>query len=443
MKILEETVRLGRSIQTHFFEFSVYLLLLLMPLSFGWPIGQPASLRVLGIFVTPHVFVTDLPLMLVILAGISWMRKPIRKPSRITYVLVGIVLLGWIALPFTRNPELAAYFAVRWSLNLLLFLVIRGSRLSPRQVAAVLASGLVFQTLIGVGQFLAQRPLGVPGELAVPAEIGGAAIVETMAGRLLRAYGLTFHPNVLGGFLVVGLLMLLPLVKSWAVRIAWWVMLGGMMLTFSRSAWLAGLILLGPTSLGIFLWGREARRPLSILLGGGILAVLMGTLVLAAPVRTRLLATPMETERASIEDRLEMYHVAIDMIGQNGLLGVGPGLYPLEVSHTYPGVNPDPVHNVPLLLGAETGTPGAILWLAIFMIAMSRFFSRIIDQSPWSLALLSACLALGVISLFDFYPWGLEAGRLLMLTTLAMADKELDVPARTAEGDVRASRRTG
>ena len=31
-----------------------------------------------------------------------------------------------------------------------------------------------------------------------------------------------------------------------------------------------------------------------------------------------------------------------------------------------------------------------------------------------------AWLALGIIGLFDFYPWGLESGRLLSVITLAL-----------------------
>ena len=63
------------------------------------------------------------------------------------------------------------------------------------------------QALIGIAQVLLQGPLGLPGELALEPTHSGAAIIAVPQRPWLRAYGMTFHPNVLGGFLAVGLVL--------------------------------------------------------------------------------------------------------------------------------------------------------------------------------------------------------------------------------------------
>jgi hypothetical protein len=86
-------------------------------------------------------------------------------------------------------------------------------------------------------------------------------------------------------------------------------------------------------------------------------------------------------------------------------------------------VPPQYVHNVPLLLGAEIGVAGAIAWLWLWL-APIWLFRRRLAAAPWVAALLAAWLALGIIGLFDSYPWGLNAGLMLYALLLGLLIRE-------------------
>jgi O-antigen ligase len=402
------------------YEWGFNLLLLMMPFSFGWSVGNPVSPGVLPVFVTPYFYVADVPLVIVLASGLHLLNGKFKSVAPVTYPLLGLLLLAAVTAPFARAPSLAGYFVLRWSLCFLLFFQLSYAAPNPAATTKILVLGLVFQTVIGSIQYLLRGPIGLPAELASPAEVGGAAIVETLSGRMLRAYGFAFHPNVLGGFLLTGLLLLLPLVRRWQYRIAWWVILIGLVLTYSRSAWLASLLTLVPAAIWIGVRWREIRKALLILLMGTLLICLVCALVFAAPLRTRFLLTRMETEQASIATRLSMYEIGIDLVRQNKFFGIGPGMFALEVSHLETRLNPEPVHNVPLLLTVELSVFGGILWCLAYLVLGYQFLKLRPFATPWPIVGFAACIALGVIGLFDFYPVGLEAGRLLTFTTFGV-----------------------
>jgi O-antigen ligase len=402
------------------YKWAFYLLLLLMPFSYGWPIATPVTPGVISVFVTPYLYVTDVALVIVLASGLPLLRRKNKSVARVTYPLFGLLLLAAVTAPFARAPGLAGYYVLRWSLCFLLFFQLSYAAPNPAATTKILVLGLVFQTVIGTIQYLLRGPIGLPAELALPAEAGGAAIVETLSGRILRAYGFAFHPNVLGGFLLTGLLLLLPLVRRWQYRIAWWVILLGLVLTFSRSAWLAALLTLVPTAIWVGVRWREIREAILILLMGTTLICLVSVLVFAAPLRTRFLLTRMETEQASITTRLSMYEVGIDLVRQNRFFGIGPGMFALEVSQIETRLNPEPVHNVPLLLMVELSVFGGILWCLAYLVLGHQFLKLRPFATPWPIVGFAACIALGVIGLFDFYPVGLEAGRLLTFTTFGV-----------------------
>ena len=69
--------------------------------------------------------------------------------------------------------------------------------------------------------------------------------------------------------------------------------------------------------------------------------------------------------------------------------------------------------NVPMLLASEIGMLGGILWY-ILWIAPTLWAGRVAwGEDAWLVVLLAAWFALGLIGLWDSYPWSLEAGWLL------------------------------
>ncbi|MDX1664077.1 MAG: O-antigen ligase family protein [Candidatus Promineifilaceae bacterium] len=293
----------------------------------------------------------------------------------------------------------------------LLFLVVERPSLT-----AVLSLVLLLQGGVAVGQFLLQRDLGLVwlGELELDATTVGMSVVADGEQHWLRAYGLTPHPNALGALLAVCWLLLLPAFR----RAASWqrVILGsaltvgglGLLVSFSRAAWLgaavAAIALLVPVLLA---WRRSGRlsllsTPLRRPERAWLLLLILSSLLLVGSVGDlalgRFLALDHPLEAQSIRDRLRDGRLALQLFVTHPLEGVGLGNFreaarQLDETATM-------VHNVPLLVAAEFGGPGLLLWcwmaLAPLLVAL-RSRSSISRLAPWLLLL--------TIGMFDITLW--------------------------------------
>jgi hypothetical protein len=178
--------------------------------------------------------------------------------------LLGLVILGIMGIPKAVDPTYAAYTTARLVLLFAFCLMLVNAPLKQSLIAWPLAIGMAIQAAVGIPQFLLGHTLGLQwlGETAASAALPGASVVMVGELRWLRAYGLTQHPNVLGGLLVGCLWAVTGYYltrRGWA-RIALLVLLamglGTLLLTFSRAAWLgivAGGVVLG----GLLLWARQ------------------------------------------------------------------------------------------------------------------------------------------------------------------------------------------
>ena len=132
------------------------------------------------------------------------------------------------------------------------------------RLAVPLMAMVVVQAVVAIGQVVTQRSLGltVLGEqVLVPAD-GGVSIVAAADGTCsLRAYGLTDHPNILGGILAFALIIL-GSVRGLAGRrsTARWVVFAlgvvALFLTFSRAAWIAYAV---GVAVALAMLGADAR----------------------------------------------------------------------------------------------------------------------------------------------------------------------------------------
>lgn len=146
----------------------------------------------------------------------------------------------------------------------------------------------------------------------------------------------------------------------------------------SRGGWLGLAVAVGA---GVFFWSRKhGRNPV---IGMSIMVFLV-CLVFAVlfvgsdTFRGRL----VEGDAGSAEVRYPLMEVAMEMIRQNPVLGVGLGLYTREMvpydrtNHFIAYRYAQPVHNTFLMVGAETGLPSLLL-LAIFVFLLIKETYRI------------------------------------------------------------------
>ena len=360
-----------------------------------------------------------------------------REPAVLIYwFCVALVAVAGLSLLWALDVQIAYY---RWlvlaqAVALMSFVTLFDLKLEKIAVAFVASAAV--QGIFAIWQFLTQyvpanKWFGLAEHLST---IGGSIILQTDSERWLRAYGSLPHPNILAGWLVVGVLFLLYLAlraRTMSQRLfvlaSLVAMVPAIFFTFGRSAWIALLFTL--ILLGFWLTRqpeRQWRGPFwQIIFLITLMTAILG-LNLSGPFVTRLQGIePLEVN--SIQLRFTFTEQAWQLIKHHPLGGVGIGNYTLgvqqEINSTWPGYYYQPVHNIFLLALAELGLLGAVIFfslLGMLLWTASRSL-RTLEQAVVLLGLVAAL----TISLFDHYFWTLEFGVLFFWLLVGLNLKQL------------------
>jgi O-antigen ligase len=258
------------------------------------------------------------------------------------------------------------------------------------------------------------REFGVDDSVAVVAVLPGV-------DRWLRAYGSFPHPNILGIFLAVALVMLsLRTAPSRLVRIAQLAGVVGLALTFSRSAWLA-------LGLAFVTWVATTQRWRDIpawiarqLRSRGVLAALVAVgLLLAGARATQLDAFP---EANSLAQRQIYDDAAWALVDQGRPVGAGNILIAEQRQHFAVG---EPAHNVFLITLAELGPLGVLAWLVLLGAIVTAAWRRPDAGARGGVVALAVLLPLLFL---DHYLWTQPLGRIWLALALAV------IPAAVLSG---------
>jgi hypothetical protein len=355
--------------------------------------------------------------------GIRW------RPVWLSLPLAALVGVALVSTLVSVDRVYSLYQSARLILLFGLYVYVLNEVRSLGLIFAAVGAQMALQAWVAIAQALRQHSLGLTAlhELNLDPSWSGVSVVVEGSLRGLRAYGLTEHPNILGGCLAMALLFGL----AWHLRIGsrWQMLTGGLVvsgavalfLSFSRSAWLglAGGVVL-------FAGWLAVRRQWDALTRAAVLG--LACLIVLAPfvwqdaglIGVRLgqngSFVGATTENQSINERVLLARVAMDLFTSHPLAGVGVGTFPQmlhRVSPHYP-FNFQPPHNVLLDLAAETGVFGAIAYLAaaLFPWAALILWRRRIHFTVELAAASAALLAISIISLLDYYPWMLNPGQL-------------------------------
>ncbi|MDO9556484.1 MAG: O-antigen ligase family protein [Coriobacteriia bacterium] len=195
---------------------------------------------------------------------------------------------------------------------------------------------------------------------------------------LIRPAGFYLDPNFLAAHLALTSLGALALAGVGG-RARWWfvpaaVMLEGVVLTFSRSAWVAltlGLVIL------FVVGSRRSRLPLI----GTLVVVIMVAGALNGPelLLSRVTSMLLFDDGSSTATRLFMAGSTVEMTFDRPVFGTGLGAY-AEAYPEYrkPGalLRVTHPHQVPLALIAETGIAGLVAQIALFTVLLSVVLRR-------------------------------------------------------------------
>ncbi len=364
------------------------------------------------------------------------LRGRLEIPNTARRLVVPAAFLSFVLVlsaAFGADPILSVSLLIHPLAALLFFFLLLDTRTSTGLVVKSFLLGLVAPAALGWFQALsgwspASTLLGLSEHLATTP---GVAVVESGTMRWLRAYGSFSHPNVFGGFLAVAIV-----VVAWQLYkgrredrrlplTLFVLFLSTLVVTFSRSAWLAAGMAAAVGS-GCVLWFRKAL-PRDAL---PFIALSLATLLVTAGIFWQPLFTRFDSsarlEAKSLEERQSQYTALDNVSRRNPLTGVGYGAYTLALSEAFPGFaswSYQPIHNVPLLILSEIGLLG-------FLCAF--FFVLRIDQLNWrrrqatrGIFALTLGTALLTVALFDHYLWSSWPGLALVALVLALKVKWL------------------
>jgi len=428
----------------HLFFF--YATVILLPTQLGlhfWPDWALVIGRRLD-YLSPTLFLTDITILLTL---ISWFLSSFSS-LKIKNNLKFLAFAGFIGLNifFTTSPLITIY---KW-LKVLEFIMfgfyIVKTRPSFSRSLWCLSFAVFYSSIIAITQFFLQHSVGgllwFLGERTFDITTPGIARIQTLpflpsyclpvlrSMELLRPYATFPHPNVLGGFLaatiplvVINNLTLkklnnlqISLLKIFRVIT---IILSSLafILTFSRSAWVAGTVGL---LIVLFLHFKSKRNyPFVVCM---VFVVFVG-FFLVFPYFQSL--TP---NSESVFVRKELNSAAISIWKTSPFLGVGLGNYLIKLPTYYPHRDIfflQPVHNIYLLILSETGILGLFFfgWLIVYIVRNYelRMRNKGKNNQQFSSIILYSLFLILLLGFVDHYPLTLQQGQLLLTILISFS----------------------
>jgi O-antigen ligase len=390
----------------------------------------PAAVGGFSLFVAVPTFgFTGLMLMMRQRSSLHGMRRLLPVPLFALLVVIAIytsVASSDLATAFSRVLYLALFGWFAWALATSIF----SGRLTREAVAkAVVWSGAIAALAVLI-QFLWQFGAGKESVISWLRSVQATFAGERAAGistinwvindfNLLRGIFPFMSPPMAGQYLMLCLVAAIwlrrerkdPTPAGSAVQLGIVVLIAaGLLVTFSRQAWLGALV--GVIALGI------KQKPLWMF--AVIAEIFLILTVVPIPGGHgsfgEYLLTASDTSTTSSGTRLALWTQAFDHIPDHVFLGVGPGLYGT--------LNPNPAnpvyysHNIFLDELVELGALGGLAFIALFALALRSAFKR---SATLAFSMLTAYV---VANLFDSVLYTPRNGLLLAVAFALIAGSE-------------------
>lgn len=428
------------------------------------------------------LYVTDVLFLAMLIVWILWLRKnrdtvrqQFKRPwmRRLALCLLGLLAFAAISLLWSPVGDVGYEKVYRvMQAYLLAAMIAFGPVSAARLIVAFLASACV-QAVWALVQFFQQS---IPASTWLgmsqqhPQDLG-VSVIEYGDQRWLRAYGTLPHPNMLGGMLTLAAILAAAVyAQTSASMVAWtgkWEMLKkpkldlfrkidlgsfvafilcfiGLLLTFSRSAWLgfavgmAAIVLLGI----VFLRDMRRRAVLFAMIKLGMVSTVLFVFLNAAFGSLWIARTNDQSRLAgvSVSERAQLFEDAKTIIQQHPLRGTGIGGYlPTlmqnegnRLSDDRPISRYQPVHNTWMLLWAELGVMGLLVFVG-WVTALVVNIASLRREPSLILILLTipSGLAAGAMHYYDHFWFSLPFGLFLAATSIGLILKLQQVEKRS------------
>jgi hypothetical protein len=404
-------------------------------------------------------------------------------------ILLPLILITWsfTSILWAENQNIALFRAIKLLEFYLLYLYVIYRIIPPPKECSswnilrgkhgtflkhvfriIIALGFI-QALIGISQFIIQHSIGVfwLKESLISPNIDGVAKIMFHGDKFIRTYGLFQHPNILGGFLLVSVIMTWayfnsfhskqisqlteksknlirettifrsldkPACRQAQLRMTLLIAIQiiALILTFSKSAILAFVISFGY----IWLKNKDLFHMKQIFgkLITGLIILILGLYSLGLNFGENL--------EKSYGDRLSQFEIWKSTTQDGDILfGSGIGSYMFHVKHMFPNLiawQYQPIHNVYLLILAELGFVGLFVF-ALFLLKLLKadrnvppqkecstpegmFHMEHLTGQAWNIlrgrheTFLFKGILFGFIfiMLFDHYLWDIQQGQIML-----------------------------
>jgi O-antigen ligase len=415
------------------------LLLILLPIQLGrhfWPdFSLISGIRV--DYLSPTIYLTDL-LVIGILGAWFWERRSqfsvfsFQSSVKKYWWIIAVFCFLLVNALLAQNQGAAFYKLIKLIEFALLGFYVAKSFLDFSLLTSFLSLGIIYSSLIAIAQFLKQASLdGVfwwLGERTFNAFTPGIARAVWDGQLIMRPYATFSHPNVLAGFVLVSLILVLAnfssrpkrrinfaitkssVIAKFISRFKWITVIFGtlaILASFSRSAWIVGVLV----SFWLVIRHLRVTRPDKRIFYFVVCCLLF---VLGAFFYS---AFHLSMEEA-ISQRIQLSQAATIMIRENPITGVGLNNFIVRLSEfwfTEAVRFLQPAHNIFLLVAAETGLVGLLIFLWFLILTCKKL---LITNNQLLITALSAILALG---LFDHYWLTLQQTQLLFAIILGLS----------------------
>ncbi|HCC23864.1 TPA: hypothetical protein DF272_06850 [Candidatus Falkowbacteria bacterium] len=359
-------------------------------------------------------------------------RKKIRPVKTFKFnviILVAMAIFAALTIWYGVNYAISLQKIVWLILGAAMAGVIVMTRIKSELIMKAFLAATTIQAGYALHQFFTQyiQPSKWFGVAEQYPKLLGTPVIEINGERIMRAFGSLPHPNILGGFLCIGIIFAVAILakeKQANRRTLLLIMLAmnslALFMSASRSAILALVI-----GLGIYyLFSAKKLVGLRPSLNRALMIIFLLAIFFSTANHNFSLARfdgGNRLEQQSVNDRVTQYQEAGQVIRANWLTGVGPGNYVAALINSTPTKNIwdyQLIHNIYGLLITEFGflliPIGVLMYLLVKNLGLGW---RKLDNE-YALALRIALIQLAVIGLFDHYPYSLYVG--IMLASIVM-----------------------
>lgn len=407
-----------------------YLLIILLPVQLSkhfWP----SFSYVLGLridYLSPTVYLTDIVIAFMF---IYWLLtttlkfkdskfQSFKASKKVFGIWLLAILIGFCNIAFAQNTALAFFKTLKLVELAFIIFYIQQYQPSFRITVYCLLFTICYSSILAWLQFYHQGSLnGIAwflGERTFTVSTPGIARIGIIGRELLRPYATFSHPNVLAGYLIttLPLIFVTNIKRHFKLPLILFI-IATTVITFSRTAALT-LMLCG----FIYLLTKTPRK--IALMFFGMLAIALFWIV---PVINQSISFSAE----SFTIRNELNTAALAVWRDHPIFGIGLNNFvPLLPSYlridNFQSLQP--VHNIYLLLLAETGLAGIFLLLWLSTKIVQRLISPASardpanggdDQIPNPCVVLSLC-SIFFLSFFDHYFFTIQQTQLQLAVIL-------------------------